>query len=183
MTSNTLVDAVCHCHALTLNAAQAVIARGRMSTSIGALRGRECVFVLSLIIFFLTLNAAPFAAQHEQQAVTVNKTADDQSASIHRLDDELADLQRKVAKPPKDEWDKLSALSPLISGVVVALIGLYATTLYNRRQRDNEQRMKAQEVTISQIQTVETFIPHLSSTNESVKKLLCSQSKLSVTGT
>jgi len=88
---------------------------------------------------------------------------------LEALERESRDLKQKLIKPPKDGWDKLAAISTLISGIVVALIGFYATNVYNSRQREAEGRRKAQELTISQIQTVEKFIPHLSSTNEAIK--------------
>lgn len=90
-------------------------------------------------------------------------------ANLDKLSTELAELRKKVEKPPKDFWDKLSALSGLASGVIVALIGFYATNVYNRRQKAVEDRRKDQELVIAQIQTVEKFIPHLSSENEQTK--------------
>ena len=48
---------------------------------------------------------------------------------------EIAELRKKVEKPPKDIWDKVTAISGLASGLAVALIGFYATNVYNRRQR------------------------------------------------
>jgi Trypsin-like peptidase domain len=74
-----------------------------------------------------------------------------------------------VEKPPKDAWDKVSAVSSLVSGLTVALIGFYATNVYTRRQRLTEEHRKGQELVISQIQTVEKFIPHLSSRDENAK--------------
>jgi hypothetical protein len=91
----------------------------------------------------------------------------------HNLDPlraEIAELRRKVEKPPKDAWDKVTAVSGLASGLVVALIGFYATNVYNRRQRLSDEHRKDRELLISQIQTVEKFIPHLSSKEESVKR-------------
>ncbi len=85
------------------------------------------------------------------------------------LRNEVAELRKKIEKPPKDIWDKLAAISGLISGLAVALIGFYATNVYNRRQRQSEERRKEQELLISQLQTVESFIPHLSSKDENVK--------------
>jgi len=57
---------------------------------------------------------------------------------------EIAELRKKVEKPPKDIWDKVTAISGLASGLAVALIGFYATNVYyNRRQRLSEIRRKA----------------------------------------
>src|SRR5262249_51821242 len=90
-------------------------------------------------------------------------------ADLEKLSAELGELRKKVEKPTKDSWDKLAALSGLVSGVVVALIGFYATNVYNRRQRAVEEHRKDQEVLIAQVQTVEKFIPHLASQNEQTK--------------
>jgi hypothetical protein len=89
--------------------------------------------------------------------------------AFDRLRTEIADLKRKIEKPPKDAWDKVTAVSGLASGLAVALIGFYATNVYNRRQRISEERRRDQEVVISQLQTVEKFMPHLSSTDEQIK--------------
>jgi S1-C subfamily serine protease len=89
--------------------------------------------------------------------------------TIDTLLAEVAELRRKVEKPPKDAWDKLTAVSGMVSGLAVALIGFYATNVYNRRQRLSEERRKDQELLISQIQTVEKFIPYLSSKEESAR--------------
>jgi len=67
--------------------------------------------------------------------------------------------------PPKDVWDKLYS----ISGIAVAIIGFYATYVYNRRQRASEENRKDQELLLAQIQTVEKFIPHFSSKDEQIK--------------
>lgn len=95
------------------------------------------------------------------------------SSDVHSLDSlraEIAELRRKVEKPPKDAWDKVTAVSGLASGLLVALIGFYATNVYNRRQRLSDENRKDRELLISQIQTVEKFIPHLSSREESIKR-------------
>lgn len=86
-----------------------------------------------------------------------------------KLESEIAELRKKVDKPPKDAWDKVTALSGLSSGILVALIGFYATNVYSRRQKASEERRRDQEILISQIQTVEKFIPHLASDNEQTK--------------
>ncbi|HEX6376543.1 MAG TPA: serine protease [Allosphingosinicella sp.] len=69
----------------------------------------------------------------------------------------------------KDFWDKLDAASGIVSGLLVAAIGFWATNLYNRRQKEAEERRKDQEIIVSQIQTVEKFLPHLAGTDEQIK--------------
>ncbi len=82
------------------------------------------------------------------------------------LQEQIDALRRRIDRPAKDIWDKITALSGFSSGILVALIGFYATVVYNNRQRVSEGRRKDQELLIGQIQTVEKFIPHLSSGDE-----------------
>lgn len=56
----------------------------------------------------------------------------------------------KKESQKRDFWDKLGAISPIISGVAIALSALLCTYQYNQEQ------IKLQEA-----QTVEKFIPHL----------------------
>jgi tetratricopeptide (TPR) repeat protein len=76
--------------------------------------------------------------------------------------DQLLTQQRilieKLSKK-KDFWDKFSSLSTFIGTVLLALIGLYFTTIY-----------KHQEVRVAEAQTIEKFLPHLTGTNEMEKK-------------
>lgn len=80
------------------------------------------------------------------------------------VQDAMSALEKRIEKletPQKDFWDKLSALSTLLSGIVVSAIGFYATNVYNRRQKAAEEERKNQEVRVAQVQTIERFIPHL----------------------
>lgn len=137
-------------------------------------------FVPILLAATITLAVGSRAAAEQDRApvatsptsksvlITTEPTAKE-GQPLDQIQRDLTDLKKKLEKPPKDTWDKLTAMSGLISGVIVALIGFYATNVYNRRQKATEDRRKDQELLISQIQTVEKFIPHLSSTNESTK--------------
>lgn len=89
--------------------------------------------------------------------------------SVETLRSEVSELKKKVEKPPKDLWDKLTAMSGLVSAALVAFIAFYATNLYNHRQKKLEEHRKDQELLIAQIQTVEKFFPHLSSIDEKIK--------------
>lgn len=61
----------------------------------------------------------------------------------------LSELQAQ-RKTGKDFWDRLTAVGPIFSAVIIACTGAYFTYSYNQQQ------LKVQE-----IQTVERFIPHL----------------------
>jgi S1-C subfamily serine protease len=140
--------------------------RQKRVASIYALMFAGCVIVgTGALASFAT-------AQSGNNAVTPNSSAApamDTDKIITELRRDIADLKRKVDKPPKDIWDKLTTISGFASAIIVALIGFYATNLYDRRQKQLEEQRKDQEIRVSEIQTVEKLIPHLSSTDEQVK--------------
>jgi hypothetical protein len=59
--------------------------------------------------------------------------------SLEELEARIGKLEDQVKHPPKDTWDKLGAISGLASGVLVALIGFYATNLYDRHSKRAEE--------------------------------------------
>lgn len=59
---------------------------------------------------------------------------------------------------PKDNWDKIAAIAPIISAALIFATGGYCTYTYNQQQ-----------IKIQQCQTIEKFIPHLMG-NEQTKK-------------
>jgi S1-C subfamily serine protease len=120
-----------------------------------------------LMAAVLAGGAAPIAAA--QSAAATPPSAPQAERALDALQAEVAELRRKVEKPPKDIWDKVTAVSGVASGLAVALIGFYATNVYNRRQRSSDERRKDQELKVSQVQAVERFIPHLSSKEENTK--------------
>ncbi len=80
---------------------------------------------------------------------------------IEEQQKQLADTITKMHAPTKrrDFWDKMAALSPIISGAMIASGALVATYSFN------EQQIKLQEA-----QTIEKFIPHLMG-NDSSKRM------------
>src|SRR6266850_2047732 len=92
------------------------------------------------------------------------------SRRLDSLQAEITELKRKIEKPPKDAWDKITSLSGLATGLVVALIGFYATNIYTRGQRHSAERRKERELQNSQVQTIEKFFPHLASKDENLKR-------------
>ncbi len=78
----------------------------------------------------------------------------------------------------KDRWDRFSALSTFLSTVVIAVIGLYFTHSYNsiesQRKADldrQEAATRAYQTQILEMQTMEKFIPYLTSKDEETKKV------------
>ena len=90
-------------------------------------------------------------------------------ANLAKTDEALSELKKKVDKPPKDIWDKLSAISGILSGVLIALIGIYATQAFNRRQLAAQDLQKARELSILEVQTLGTFFSYLSSSDSKIK--------------
>jgi S1-C subfamily serine protease len=70
----------------------------------------------------------------------------------------------------KDVWDKVSALSGIVTGVLVALIGFYATQVYDGRSRDTERQDRQRGVAAVELEAVEKFFPHLMSKDETEKQ-------------
>jgi len=70
----------------------------------------------------------------------------------------------------KDVWDKISAVSGLVSGVLVALIGGIATFVYRERQRAAEDARSQRDNAVAQVQTVQSFLPHLQSADNREKE-------------
>lgn len=132
--------------------------------------GIYLVFILSVV--FVTgsqrLNSQETSPPESQEigSVMEEKTKE----QLNQLEHDVETLKQKVEQPPKDFWDKMGKVSTLISGILVALIGLYATQVYNRRQHVAEEARKERELAVLQVQTVEKFFPHLTSGDEAKKE-------------
>lgn len=106
----------------------------------------------------------------------------DSQESIQHLR-ELVEYQKKIlaaleksAPPQKDLWDRFSAVSTVLSGLIIAAMGWYFTQSYNNRQaallevqNQRAHDTKQHETRVLELQTVEKFIPHLSGTDETAK--------------
>lgn len=88
---------------------------------------------------------------------------------IQSLNDRVLNLEDKE-KPSKDLWDKFASISTFLSGVIVALIGIYATSVYNQRQLESQRIQKEREISILRVQTVEKFFGHLASEDHSIRR-------------
>ncbi|HEY9867919.1 MAG TPA: tetratricopeptide repeat protein [Candidatus Obscuribacterales bacterium] len=76
----------------------------------------------------------------------------------------------KSDKPPKDAWDKIGALAPIISGLLISVMAGYFTYSYNQQQ-----------LRLQEIQTIEKFIPHLLGNEKSKKAAILAISSLTNT--
>jgi len=83
---------------------------------------------------------------HFDSAAETNAQNKDQSAS----------QSTAPVKVQKDIWDKIAALAPIISGLLIFVTGGYFTYSYNQQQ-----------LRLQEIQTIEKFIPHLMGNEQS----------------
>ncbi len=70
----------------------------------------------------------------------------------------------------KDLWDRFSTVSVFLSTVVIAALGSYFTYSYNKQQGNLEHQTQVHQTKILEMQTVEKFIPHLTS-DEKTKEI------------
>lgn len=94
-------------------------------------------------------NAAQLLERVAEQQMDVLKELQSQRLELDRQR-LLIEAQRQMPLLPKDPWDRIGAIAPILSAVIIACIGAYFTYTYNLQQ------LKVQE-----IQTIERFMPHL----------------------
>ncbi|MDZ4833755.1 MAG: hypothetical protein SGJ27_08235 [Candidatus Melainabacteria bacterium] len=87
------------------------------------------------------------------------------------MSEKLASLEAS-GQPKKDMWDKLTATTPLVTGLIMSGIGLFFAYTNNQAQ------LKLQET-----QTIEKFIPHLTGTEQEKKAAIIAMSSLADTET
>jgi S1-C subfamily serine protease len=130
--------------------------------------GRLVCLTLTLIVISNLHPASPALSQQEKtiRSSELTGSAKDPRGSAGK--DQTA---------PKDNWDKLKIVAPIFSGLltflsalIVALIGFYATNVYNRRQIEKEQAQRDRELKNLEVQTVAQFMSYLSSNNELEKQ-------------
>lgn len=106
---------------------------------------------LSLILGSTSIQAQPSSAP----AASPPSSLSAKSSSDSNVGERLTGLEQeveKLKKSQKDIWDKLGAISGLISGSVVVLVGLLVTSVLKKR-----------ELAVSRVQTVHSFMPMLQS--------------------
>jgi len=69
---------------------------------------------------------------------------------LNKIATEVTNLAEKLSNKKKDWWDRLSALSPFIGGVLVAGVGLYFTVTSQQRQ-----------IEINEVDLAVKFFPYL----------------------
>jgi hypothetical protein len=76
-------------------------------------------------------------------------------------------LPASDGRPVKDNWDKITAVAPIISGMLIFVMGGLFTYTFNQQQ-----------LRIQEIQTIEKFIPHLMGNEQSKKAAILAMSQL-----
>jgi hypothetical protein len=115
------------------------------------------ILILSFLYLFLFgfLDKAPAQNNEKNYSENILSKSSITISSSLTVEERIKKLEQRVQsleKKPKDFWDKLSAISALISGLTIALIGYWATNTYKRR-----------EIAISQVQIVRDLMPQLRS--------------------
>ena len=86
------------------------------------------------------------------------------------VDGASAAQESASATQGKDAWEKIEAVAPLLSAIIVAIIGGIATYIYNERQRAATAAQQKREMQTMEVQTVAGFLPHLHSGNTQEKE-------------
>ncbi len=68
---------------------------------------------------------------------------------------------------PKDFWDKVGVFSTFLSSVVIAIAALIVNSTLNARQQQRDNEARQQQHQLAKVQTLSSFMPHLSGTPES----------------
>ena len=66
----------------------------------------------------------------------------------------------------KDIWDKLKALSVVLSSVVIGAAALVVNTTYNERQNQRTVELQQRQHQLAKVQALAAFVPHLSGSPE-----------------
>jgi len=104
----------------------------------------------------------------------LNKTL----TELARQQKELVEALMRKREKNKDFWDKFSSASTFISGVIVALVGLYFTNSYNAQQAARDEILKTQQLRLAEVEVVQKFIPQLNGTDKEKKLALIAISSL-----
>lgn len=104
----------------------------------------------------------------QQLRDTVSSLADQQKQLLEQQKQLLERMNNSQPMPfRKDRWDRVGAVAPILSAIIIASGGAWFTTIYNQQQ------LKLQE-----IQTIEKFFPHLTGDEKSKKAAILAISSL-----
>ncbi|WP_195911401.1 S1 family peptidase [Streptomyces kaniharaensis] len=70
----------------------------------------------------------------------------------------------------KDNWDRLSSIAPIVSGLMIAAVGGWATLTVSRHQRASETSRTERELTVQRSSIIPPLIPYLGSDKEREKR-------------
>ena len=85
---------------------------------------------------------------------------------LEALESQVSSLVEKTKDSQKDIWDKIDSISGLISGGLIAIIGLVATYVYRGKQHATEKARGERQISILEAQTIQSFMPQLQSGDE-----------------
>ena len=92
---------------------------------------------------------------HDDAAATAAQAAAERETRLRRIEEELKKLQPKR----KDGWEKLQALTPLVSGVLLAFVGYFLTGSVNnaiQRQQLQLSNVKEMRELLAQLETADS---------------------------
>ena len=132
-----------------------------------------------------TVRAQITPSQSGSSNIQKNVALDPVMEELSERIQELEGTVKKLDKPSKDIWDKISAVSGLVTGGVVTILTILLTQWFSKKQREaqtvenqreqlkqdaeNERQRKsdethsAQQLAVVRAQTVEGFMPYLTS--------------------
>lgn len=93
--------------------------------------------------------------------------ANEKNEHLSGAESESMPSSEAAVRSAKDNWDKLAAVAPIISGALIFLMGGYFTYSYNQQQ-----------LRLQEIQTIERFIPHLMGNDQSKRASILAISSL-----
>lgn len=108
-------------------------------------------WLIAVVCLVFIVNATSYPARVAAQATP--SPLENASPDLKSKVDQLEERVDKLAKQPKDLWDKVAAISGLLSGFLAALVAIIIHSFLEKQ--------KKREVAIQQAQTVQAFMPQL----------------------
>jgi len=129
------------------------------------------IFLCITSMIVLSYAESPSKRDNSEESETMSNTTTPDTIEnyLNSINDRVKKLENNE-KRPKDFWDKFSSVSTFFSGVIIAFIGIYATSAYNKRQLVSQRIQKKSELSVLRVQTVEKFLGHLASEDQTVRR-------------